>query len=111
MFVNLETNKGTLQFVAYNEHNGHYGHEAKVTCKQLACEIFAFDALIQNPDRRMDKPNILWKGEELYIIDHEKGFSFVYALPASIKPWQVNEISFLEKPFVLSKLKRKRYKS
>ncbi len=35
MFVNLETNKGTLQFVAYNEHNGYYGHEAKVTCKQL----------------------------------------------------------------------------
>jgi len=27
--------------------------------KQLAIEIFAFDALIQNPDRRPDKPNIL----------------------------------------------------
>lgn len=35
MFVNLETNKGTLQFVAYNEHNGYYGHEAKVQCTQL----------------------------------------------------------------------------
>ena len=28
MFVNIETNRGTLQFVAYNEHNGYYGHEA-----------------------------------------------------------------------------------
>ena len=35
MFVNLETNKGTLQFVAYNEHSGYYGHEAKVQCTQL----------------------------------------------------------------------------
>ena len=35
MFVNLETDKGTLQFVAYNEHNGYYGHEATVQCKQL----------------------------------------------------------------------------
>lgn len=39
MFVNLETSKGTLQFVAYNEHNGYYGHEAKVQCKQLQYEV------------------------------------------------------------------------
>ena len=30
MFVNFETTKGTLQFTAYNEHNGYYGHEALV---------------------------------------------------------------------------------
>jgi hypothetical protein len=35
MFVNLDTDRGTLQFVAYNEHNGYYGHEAKVQCTQL----------------------------------------------------------------------------
>lgn len=35
MFVNLETDRGTLQFVAYNEHNGYYGHEARVQCTQL----------------------------------------------------------------------------
>lgn len=29
MFVNLETSKGTLQFVAYNEHNGYYGHTSE----------------------------------------------------------------------------------
>lgn len=28
MFVNIETNRGTLQFVAYNDHNGFYSHEA-----------------------------------------------------------------------------------
>ena len=31
MFVNLETTKGTLQFVAYNSHNGYYGHMASVS--------------------------------------------------------------------------------
>lgn len=35
MFVDIETSKGTLQFVAYNEHNGYYGHEAKVISEQL----------------------------------------------------------------------------
>lgn len=35
MFVNLSTSAGTLQFVAYNEHNGYYGHDAKVISEQL----------------------------------------------------------------------------
>lgn len=30
MFVNFETEDGTLQFVCYNSHNGYYGHEAIV---------------------------------------------------------------------------------
>ena len=35
MFVDLKTSTGVLQFVAYNAHNGDYGHEAKVECTQL----------------------------------------------------------------------------
>ena len=35
MFVDLKTDKGVLQFVAYNVHNGYYGHEAKVVSNQL----------------------------------------------------------------------------
>ena len=38
MFVNLETSKGLLQFVAYNAHNGYYGHEAKVVSRQVTKE-------------------------------------------------------------------------
>jgi hypothetical protein len=30
MFVTFETNLGRLQFVAYNSHNGYYGHETRV---------------------------------------------------------------------------------
>ena len=35
MFVNLTTDNGVLQFTAYNEHNGYYGHDAVVISKQL----------------------------------------------------------------------------
>ena len=35
VFVDLITSSGALQFIAYNEHNGYYGHEASVISKQL----------------------------------------------------------------------------
>lgn len=35
MFVNLGTSAGLLQFVAYNEHNGFYSHEAWVRSTHL----------------------------------------------------------------------------
>jgi hypothetical protein len=38
MFVNIDTDRGQLQFVAYNEHNGYYGHNAVVVSKQLTHE-------------------------------------------------------------------------
>jgi len=38
MFVNIETDRGVLQFVCYNSHNGYYGHTAKVMCNQLTHE-------------------------------------------------------------------------
>lgn len=35
MFINVETSKGLLQFVAYNSHNGYYGHDAVLVSNQL----------------------------------------------------------------------------
>lgn len=35
MFVNFDTSRGILQFVAYNSHNGYYGHTATVESEQL----------------------------------------------------------------------------
>lgn len=40
MFVNIETNRGTLQFTAYNEHNGYYAHQAVVISTQLKYEAY-----------------------------------------------------------------------
>lgn len=39
MFVDIETDVGVLQFVAYNAHNGYYGHTARVSSKQLTHEV------------------------------------------------------------------------
>lgn len=71
------------------------GMAIPVTLRQLAGEIFAFDSFIQNPDRRAEKPNVLWKGEELYILDHEMGFSFIYEILSSARPWQITGLKFL----------------
>jgi hypothetical protein len=35
IFVNIITTNGVLQFTAYNDHNGYYGHEAKIISQQL----------------------------------------------------------------------------
>lgn len=35
MFINIETSCGVLQFVAYNSHNGAYGHDAVAWAEDL----------------------------------------------------------------------------
>lgn len=39
MFVDVETDRGVLQFVAYNAHNGYYGHSAYIRSEQLQHEV------------------------------------------------------------------------
>lgn len=38
MFIEVLTSKGTLQFAAYNAHNGYYGHTALVISNQINLE-------------------------------------------------------------------------
>ena len=49
-------------------------------------DLFAFDVLIGNTDRRGDKPNFLTNGEDLLIFDHELAFSFTQQLPFARNP-------------------------
>jgi hypothetical protein len=67
-----------------------------VLLRPLASEIFAFDVIIQNPDRRLDNPNIQWKGTELYIYDHELAFSFVIPVIGWQPPWTGEGLDFLQ---------------
>lgn len=39
MFVNIATDRGKLQFVAYNAHNGYYSHTARVEYRALTKEV------------------------------------------------------------------------
>jgi len=63
--------------------------------RPLAAEIFAFDAIVQNPDRRRDNPNLLWKGDDLYIFDHDLAFSFVAGVIGWKPPWTGQRLEFL----------------
>jgi HipA-like kinase len=58
-----------------------------VRLRSLAVEVFAFDLIAQNPDRRRENPNIQWRGGELYIYDHDLAFSFVVPLIGWQPPW------------------------
>jgi HipA-like kinase len=54
-----------------------------------AVKIFAFDAMIQNPDRRPENPNLFTQGDNIYVYDHETSFSFLLALSPSAEPWNL----------------------
>ena len=73
--------------------------------KTLAAEIFAFDALIQYPDRRVKKPNVLWKGDELLIIDHEMAFSFILDIMPQSEPWEISKLKFISEHLFYRQLK------
>lgn len=71
------------------------GRPVASSLRTRALEIFAFDALIENPDRRIDKPNILWSGEDLRLCDHEQAFSFLHGVIGWRPAWSGKGIEFL----------------
>ena len=40
IFVNINTNQGTLQFAVYNGHNGYYSHTVRIESTQLTKETW-----------------------------------------------------------------------
>lgn len=74
---------------------------------QDAADIFAFDVMIQNPDRRKNKPNLLRKGDDLAIFDHEMAFSFLYALVSDEFPWEGKGMDFAKNHVFYNSLKGK----
>jgi hypothetical protein len=70
--------------------------------RDQAADIFAFDTLVQNPDRRAGTPNLWLRSDRIGVFDHELAFSFL-ALPVlggTPKPWlaafQGSSFRFLE---------------
>jgi hypothetical protein len=75
---------------------------------QSATDIFAFDALIQNPDRRVQKPNVFTRGDDLYVYDHEMAFSFLLAIGNSQRPWELDKATYLNDHVFYTRLKSKK---
>lgn len=63
--------------------------------RPLAAEILAFDSIVQNPDRRTGNPNVLWKGDEMYIYDHEMSLTFFLPQIGWQPPWTGEGLEFL----------------
>lgn len=61
----------------------------------LATRVFAFDALLQNPDRRAYPANLFIKGEDIVVFDHELAFSFLLDLARPSKPWGLERAAYL----------------
>jgi hypothetical protein len=60
-----------------------------------AAAVFAFDAIIQNPDRRTDNPNCLVRGENIRIFDHELAFGHRLMLNWQ-PPWAEGGLNWME---------------
>jgi hypothetical protein len=66
-----------------------------IAIRQTAAEIVAFDALIDNADRRRANPNLLWKENELLVIDHELAFAFIMLISPVPESWLDRDLNFI----------------
>jgi len=66
-----------------------------IEIRQTAAEIVAFDVLIDNADRRKGNPNLLWKENEIFVIDHELAFAFVMSILPVPEPWLDRDLNFI----------------
>jgi len=74
---------------------------------QSAVNIFAFDALIQNPDRRYSNQNLFTRSNDIFIYDHELAFSFLEAIASSGPPWRLEGQPYLAEHVFYRPLKKK----
>jgi hypothetical protein len=70
--------------------------ELEAPAIEAAAEIFAFDALTLNPDRRASNPNCQWNGTCFAIFDHEMALdSAMVGTTLMPAPWQDGGLSAL----------------
>ena len=71
------------------------GRPVPSALRARAADILAFDALIDNPDRRTAKPNLLSGGDDLRLCDHEQAFSFLRGVIGWRSAWSGQGLEFL----------------
>jgi len=75
-------------FTTWPPARAPHGHQ-----RDQAAAIFAFDALVQNPDRKAANPNLWARSDRLGVYDHEQAFSFlsIPIIGGAPRPWEVND--------------------
>ena len=71
-----------------------------------AIKVYAFDALIQNPDRTFKNPNLASRNDDLFIFDHEEAFSFLLGIFPSRTPWKLETEVYLKRHVFARALKQ-----
>ena len=66
-----------------------------IAMRAVAADVFAFDAMIRNPDRRHNNPNCKVRDDELLIYDHDLAFDFLNGVLFWKPPWEPGGLDFL----------------
>ena len=64
------------------------GVAAKKIDPQQIENAFSYDAMVQNSDREAENSNLLWKGNQLMVLDFDKAFGYNQLHRAHQNPWQ-----------------------
>jgi hypothetical protein len=96
--VSIGKNFGSIHLkdVVPPPRHTHLKKEAEI----LASSVFAFDLLIQNPDRRTGNPNLFWDHSRYIVYDHELALSFSMILGGfALEPWDLSGLPFISDHF------------
>lgn len=63
---------------------------------EMVESVLAFDGMVQHTDREAGNPNLMWKGHEMAVLDHEKVFGYLKLAEGEGRPWRR---FFQSKPF------------
>jgi hypothetical protein len=72
-------------------------------------KVYGFDALIQNPDRGFDNPNLGTYQNKIVVFDHELAFSFLLEIFPSREPWKLAEERYLDDHVFANQLKEEMF--
>lgn len=74
--------------------------------RQQATVIYAYDLLVQNPDRTQLRPNCAMLSERFKVFDFETSFSFILLIGSQEEPWEVSKHGLASKHLFHSVLRR-----
>ncbi len=86
---------GSTRVSGYDDWRAH--QRLSPSMVSTAAAILLFDAIIQNPDRRVGNPNCMTGGENLCIFDHELAFAHLLILLWK-PPWTNGGMNTLDDP-------------
>jgi hypothetical protein len=70
--------------------------------------VYAFDLLVQNPDRTASRPNCGSKSGSIIVYDFETAFSFLFLIGDPPEPWEVSQHGIAPKHLFFDVLRQRK---